>query len=185
MLNLVIFGGPGSGKGTQSAKIARKYGLFHISTGDVLRDHIDEHARCTDSKWSRGILEDWDRTAGSFWQEVCPSASARRWARGMVCGQARTVCCRYPGCERNSSTAGLAPRNGKVMGCGQPGLGGACLCSGGRSAKTDETGKKHGTKGAERTLKTVNCRTAPHGSQSSMKPGGPQSVAKSHSRHGL
>lgn len=45
MLNLVIFGGPGSGKGTQSAKIAKKYGLFHISTGDVLRDHI---ARCTD-----------------------------------------------------------------------------------------------------------------------------------------
>lgn len=45
MLNLVIFGGPGSGKGTQSAKIAKKYGLFHISTGDVLRDHI---ARSTD-----------------------------------------------------------------------------------------------------------------------------------------
>ncbi|MCC8120213.1 MAG: adenylate kinase [Bacteroidales bacterium] len=45
MLNLVIFGGPGSGKGTQSAKIAKKYGLYHISTGDVLRDHI---ARRTD-----------------------------------------------------------------------------------------------------------------------------------------
>lgn len=40
MLNLVIFGGPGSGKGTQSAKIADKHGLFHISTGEVLRDHI-------------------------------------------------------------------------------------------------------------------------------------------------
>ena len=45
MLNIVIFGGPGSGKGTQSVKIAEKYGLFHISTGDVLRDHI---ARRTD-----------------------------------------------------------------------------------------------------------------------------------------
>lgn len=40
MLNLVIFGGPGSGKGTQSAKIADEHGLFHISTGEVLRDHI-------------------------------------------------------------------------------------------------------------------------------------------------
>ncbi len=40
MLNLVIFGGPGSGKGTQSVKIADKHGLFHISTGEVLRDHI-------------------------------------------------------------------------------------------------------------------------------------------------
>lgn len=40
MLNLVIFGGPGSGKGTQSHKIKDNYGLFHISTGEVLRDHI-------------------------------------------------------------------------------------------------------------------------------------------------
>ena len=37
MLNIVIFGAPGSGKGTQSEKIIEKYGLFHISTGDVLR----------------------------------------------------------------------------------------------------------------------------------------------------
>lgn len=40
MMNLVIFGGPGSGKGTQSAKLIDKYGLFHISTGEVLRGHI-------------------------------------------------------------------------------------------------------------------------------------------------
>lgn len=40
MLNLVLFGAPGSGKGTQSAKIIDKYGLHHISTGEVLRDHI-------------------------------------------------------------------------------------------------------------------------------------------------
>ena len=37
MLNIVIFGAPGSGKGTQSDMIIKKYGLFHISTGDVLR----------------------------------------------------------------------------------------------------------------------------------------------------
>lgn len=40
MINLVIFGGPGSGKGTQSDLIIEEYGLFHISTGEVLRDHI-------------------------------------------------------------------------------------------------------------------------------------------------
>lgn len=40
MLNLVIFGAPGSGKGTQSAKLIDQYGLYHISTGEVLRDHI-------------------------------------------------------------------------------------------------------------------------------------------------
>ena len=40
MLNIVIFGAPGSGKGTQSDKLIEHYKLFHISTGDVLRDHI-------------------------------------------------------------------------------------------------------------------------------------------------
>ncbi|MBP3408320.1 MAG: adenylate kinase [Bacteroidaceae bacterium] len=40
MLNIVIFGAPGSGKGTQSEKIVEKYGLDHISTGDVLRSEI-------------------------------------------------------------------------------------------------------------------------------------------------
>ena len=37
MLNVVIFGAPGSGKGTQSELIIKEYGLDHISTGDVLR----------------------------------------------------------------------------------------------------------------------------------------------------
>ena len=40
MLNIVIFGAPGSGKGTQSDKLIEHYRLFHISTGDVLRDNI-------------------------------------------------------------------------------------------------------------------------------------------------
>lgn len=40
MLNIVIFGAPGSGKGTQSAKLIDEYGLYHISTGELLRDQI-------------------------------------------------------------------------------------------------------------------------------------------------
>ncbi|MBS7346904.1 MAG: adenylate kinase, partial [Muribaculaceae bacterium] len=39
-LNIVIFGAPGSGKGTQSARLIDAYGLYHISTGELLRDHI-------------------------------------------------------------------------------------------------------------------------------------------------
>jgi len=42
MLNVVIFGPPGSGKGTQSNKIIRKYGLYHLSTGDMLRAEMAE-----------------------------------------------------------------------------------------------------------------------------------------------
>ena len=40
MLNIVIFGAPGSGKGTQSERIVEKYGINHISTVDVLRAEI-------------------------------------------------------------------------------------------------------------------------------------------------
>lgn len=40
MLNIVLFGAPGSGKGTQSARLIDEFGLHHISTGEVLRDHI-------------------------------------------------------------------------------------------------------------------------------------------------
>ena len=40
MLNLVLFGPPGAGKGTQSEKLIRKYNLVHLSTGDLLRSQI-------------------------------------------------------------------------------------------------------------------------------------------------
>lgn len=40
MLNIVLFGPPGAGKGTQSNKLIEKYGLIHLSTGDILRGEI-------------------------------------------------------------------------------------------------------------------------------------------------
>ena len=59
MLNIVIFGAPGSGKGTQSEKLSQKYGLEHVSTGEMLRAEIEEgteFGRLADSYISKGNL---------------------------------------------------------------------------------------------------------------------------------
>lgn len=42
MLNIVLFGPPGAGKGTQSEKLIKHYNLLHISTGDLFRKHLGE-----------------------------------------------------------------------------------------------------------------------------------------------
>ena len=59
MLNVVIFGAPGSGKGTQSEMITKQFELDHISTGDVLRAEIKaqtEIGKLADSYISKGNL---------------------------------------------------------------------------------------------------------------------------------
>lgn len=59
MKNIVIFGAPGSGKGTQSELLIKEYGFFHISTGDVLRGHIaqgTELGKIADGYISQGKL---------------------------------------------------------------------------------------------------------------------------------
>ena len=59
MMNIVIFGAPGSGKGTQSEKLIEKYGLYHISTGDLLRKEIkagSELGKIADDYISKGQL---------------------------------------------------------------------------------------------------------------------------------
>ncbi len=55
MLNIVIFGAPGSGKGTQSENLIEHYKLFHISTGDVLRDHIKRGTEL--GKTAKGFID--------------------------------------------------------------------------------------------------------------------------------
>lgn len=73
MFNLVIFGAPGSGKGTQSQKLIDRYGRTHISTGDVLRKQIAEGTelgKIADSYISKGHLIPDDLMVDILAQEV-------------------------------------------------------------------------------------------------------------------
>jgi adenylate kinase len=45
MFNIILFGPPGSGKGTQSEKLIDKYGLIHLSTGNLLREEISNKTK--------------------------------------------------------------------------------------------------------------------------------------------
>ena len=65
MVHIVIFGAPGSGKGTQSEKIIEKYGFAHISTGELLREeiaHDTEAGRIAKERIDKGQLAPDDLT---------------------------------------------------------------------------------------------------------------------------
>lgn len=110
MTNLVIFGAPGSGKGTQSERLVERYGLHHISTGEVLRSHIrrgTELGRVADSYISKGqLIPDSlmvDILAHVLDHEVAPDA------RGVIFdGFPRTVA------QAEALEKMLADRGGKV-----------------------------------------------------------------------
>jgi adenylate kinase len=56
MLNIILFGPPGAGKGTQAKKLAREFHLKHISTGDLLREEIRKDSQC--GKKARLFMEE-------------------------------------------------------------------------------------------------------------------------------
>lgn len=59
MLNIILFGAPGCGKGTQAKRLAEHYDLYHISTGEVIRSEIargTELGKSMESYISRGEL---------------------------------------------------------------------------------------------------------------------------------
>lgn len=55
MLNIALFGAPGSGKGTQSTKVLERYGLVYVSTGELLRSEMREGSEL--GRQARGIIE--------------------------------------------------------------------------------------------------------------------------------
>lgn len=79
MLNLVLFGPPGAGKGTQSQKLINHYGLVHISTGDVFRalDPESDLAKLAKSYSDKGDLVPDDVTIKILEGEVSKHPDAK------------------------------------------------------------------------------------------------------------
>jgi adenylate kinase len=79
MLNLVLFGPPGAGKGTQSEKLINHYGLVHISTGDVFRaiDPESDLAKLAKSYSDKGDLVPDDVTIQILENEVSKHPNAK------------------------------------------------------------------------------------------------------------
>jgi adenylate kinase len=72
MFNLIVFGPPGSGKGTQSVMIAEKYNLVHLSTGDVLRREIREKSPL--GLKVQGVMEKGELVSDDLLLEILRSA---------------------------------------------------------------------------------------------------------------
>ena len=80
MLNLVLFGPPGAGKGTQAARLAEKYHLVHLSTGDIFRSNIKEETdlgQLAKSYIDNGALVPDEVTIGMLEAEVNSNSNAK------------------------------------------------------------------------------------------------------------
>ena len=79
MINIVLFGPPGAGKGTQAEKLKEKYGLVHISTGDVFRglDPESDLAKLAKSYSDKGNLVPDDITIKILESEVIKYPDAK------------------------------------------------------------------------------------------------------------
>ena len=80
MLNLVLFGPPGAGKGTQAAQLVEKYHLVHLSTGDIFRSNIKEGTDLgllAKSYIDKGALVPDEVTIGMLEAEVNSNSNAK------------------------------------------------------------------------------------------------------------
>ena len=80
MLNLVLFGPPGAGKGTQAERLVEKYHLVHLSTGDIFRSNIKEGTdlgQLAKSYIDKGALVPDEVTIGMLEAEVNSNSNAK------------------------------------------------------------------------------------------------------------
>ena len=80
MLNIVLFGPPGAGKGTQAERLVEKYHLVHLSTGDIFRSNIKEGTelgQLAKSYIDKGALVPDEVTIGMLEAEVNSNSNAK------------------------------------------------------------------------------------------------------------
>ena len=82
MFNLILFGPPGSGKGTQSVRIAEKYNLVHISTGDIFRREIKNQSAL--GLKVQGIIEKGELVPDDLLVDILRSALQQARGAGFV-----------------------------------------------------------------------------------------------------
>lgn len=83
MLNFAVFGAPGSGKGTQSLKLGARYGLKHISTGELFRKEIQKNSHI--GQYVRHFVENGQLIPdATVMKEVYRVALIHRYARGYI-----------------------------------------------------------------------------------------------------
>lgn len=73
MINIILFGPPGSGKGTQAQRIAEKFGFIHLSTGEMFRKHVAEQTalgQLAQSYIDQGLLVPDEITTDMFKEEL-------------------------------------------------------------------------------------------------------------------
>lgn len=80
MFHLILFGPPGSGKGTQAVRLAEKFGLIHISTGDLFRHEISNNTplgQKAQDYMSKGVLVPDEVTVGMLKNKMDRSQDAK------------------------------------------------------------------------------------------------------------
>ncbi|MCC6814939.1 MAG: adenylate kinase [Saprospiraceae bacterium] len=80
MLHIILFGPPGSGKGTQAERLIEKYNLFHISTGDLFRSEINQQTELglrAKEFMDKGILVPDEITVGMLKNKVESSVDVK------------------------------------------------------------------------------------------------------------
>ncbi|MBB5866883.1 adenylate kinase [Allocatelliglobosispora scoriae] len=154
-MRLLMIGAPGSGKGTQATRVAAHYGIEHISSGDLLREHVTAHTGI--GQTVAGYLNRGDLVPDEIVMDVLRGPVAEAGGRGgyILDGFPRTVD-QARAAHAVAEPLGLAIRIAVYLRVPRPDLVRRLLGRGAKSGRTDDTAAV-----AEHRLQVFDDLTAP------------------------